>query len=306
MARIGIAYEVVAAAADALLAEGRKATLAAVRERIGTGSMNTIHRHWTIWQGHQKPVPRKLSEPNTRLLSALGSELSKVAEEAASEADAALAQAMHELSVYSANGEALEAERDALAEQLHQVTTDRDILAGKGAEQAAEMARLTAELERERQDLAGVRRLLAQSELRLEAVPRLETELSELRGQLVSEQAAGTAADKAAAVAEAQRVAAMAAQAQAEARLATMDARAGQERADLAAAHAEHRITREKLTEAVGIAAAAQAELRALRDAEAERKAVEAKAIGSEKARTKSTNEQLGEASPIVKGKGRQ
>ena len=38
MARIGIAYEVVAAAADALLAEGRKVTLAAVRERIGTGS----------------------------------------------------------------------------------------------------------------------------------------------------------------------------------------------------------------------------------------------------------------------------
>ncbi|MGT2491298.1 DNA-binding protein [Cupriavidus basilensis] len=58
---LALPYEVVAAAADALLAEGRKVTLAAVRERIGTGSMNTIHRHWTIWQGHQKPSARKLA-----------------------------------------------------------------------------------------------------------------------------------------------------------------------------------------------------------------------------------------------------
>ncbi|MGT2509619.1 DNA-binding protein [Cupriavidus basilensis] len=268
MARIGIAYEVVAAAADALLAEGRKATLAAVRERIGTGSMNTIHRHWTIWQGHQKPVPRKLSEPNTRLLSALGSELSKVAEEAASEADAALAQAMHELSVYSANGEALEAERDALAEQLLQITTERDTLAGKSAGQSAEIERLTQDAERE--DTAVVRRMLAQAELRLEAVPRLEDELVQLRAQLAAEQTARMEADKMAAVAEARRAAAEAAQAQAEARLASAEQREGRVRVELAEAQAAHQSTRERLTEAVGVAAGAQAELKAWREKQAE------------------------------------
>jgi DNA repair exonuclease SbcCD ATPase subunit len=270
MARIGIAYEVVAAAADALLAEGRKVTLAAVRERIGTGSMNTIHRHWTIWQGHQKPVPRKLAEPNTRLLSARGSELSKVAEEAASEAEAALAQAMHELSVYSANGEALEAERDALAEQLLQITTERDTLAGKSAGQSAEIERLTQDAEREREDTAVVRRMLAQAELRLEAVPRLEEELVQLRAQLAAEQTARTEADKTAAVAEARRAAAEAAQAQAEVRLASSEQREGRVRVELAEAQAAHQSTRERLTEAVGVAAGAQAELKAWREKQAE------------------------------------
>lgn len=235
MARIGIAYEVVAAAADALLAEGRKTTLAAVRERIGSGSMNTIHRHSTIWQGRQKPVPRKLSEPNTRLLSAL------------------------------------EAERDALAEQLLQITTERDTLAGKSAGQSAEIERLlTQDAERERDDAAVVRRMLAQAELRLEAVPRLEEELVQLRAQLAAEQTARTEADKMAAVAEARRAAAEAAQAQAEARLASAEQREGRVRVELAEAQAAHQSTRERLTEAVGVAAGAQAELKAWREKQAE------------------------------------
>ncbi|HVI89429.1 MAG TPA: DNA-binding protein [Dongiaceae bacterium] len=252
--------------------------MSAVRERLATGSMNTIHRHWTLWSGQHKPAPRKINEPNTRLLQALGTELSKAAEEAASEAEANLAQAMKELAVFSANGEALEAERDALAEQLLQVTKERDVLAGKGEEQLAEMARLNQEIERQRNDLAAVRRQLVQAELRVEAVPRLETDLSEVRALLANEQAARVAADKtaataiaaaerAAAVADAQRAAAVSAQSQAEARLATVEKREEQAHADLVAAHTAHQATREQLTSAVGAAAAAQAELKALREA---------------------------------------
>ncbi|WP_081651632.1 DNA-binding protein [Cupriavidus sp. WS] len=278
MARVGVSYERVAAAADALLAEGQKPTLRAVLERLATGSMNTIHRHWSVWAAQHKPAPRKINEPNTRLLQALGTELSKAAEEAASEAEANLAQAMKELAVFSANGEALEAERDALAEQLLQVTKERDVLAGKGEEQLAEMARLNQELERERNELAAVRRQLVQAELRVEAVPRLETDLSEVRALLAAEQAARVEADKtaatavavaerAAAVADAQRAAAVSAQSQAEARLATVEKREEQAHADLVAAHTAHQATREQLTSAVGAAAAAQAELKALREA---------------------------------------
>ncbi|WP_059414333.1 DNA-binding protein [Cupriavidus basilensis] len=284
MARTGVSYESVAVAADALVAEGQKPTLSAVRERLGnTGSMNTIHRHWTLWSGQHKPAPRKINEPNTRLLQALGTELSKAAEEAASEAEANLAQAMKELAVFSANGEALEAERDALAEQLLQVAKERDVLAGKGEEQLAEMARLNQELERERNELASVRRHLVQAELRVEAVPRLEAEILEVRALLAAEQTARVEADKtaatavadalqAAAVAEAQRAAAVAAQTQAEARLATVEKREEQAHSDLVAAHTAHQATREQLTSAVGSAAAAQAELKALREAVKPRK----------------------------------
>lgn len=270
MARIGVSYESVAAAANGLVSEGQKATLTAVRERLATGSMNTIHRHWTVWQGQQKPAQRKLSEPNSRLLSALGSELSKVAEEAASESEAALAQAMQELAIFSANGEALEAERDSLSEQLVQISTERDVLAGKAAEQAAEIARLNELLDRARLEVGDVRRLLAQAELRLEAVPRMEADLLNARSQVAAEAAARVAAEKAAAVAEAQRVAAQAAQQQAESRLGHSEERESEARKSLAEAMAAHLASREKLVDAVAAAAGAAAEIKALRAQQAE------------------------------------
>lgn len=266
MARQGISYEQVAAAAEALVADQLKPTLSAVRERLGgTGSMNTIHRHWSTWQAQQKPTPRKLSEPNPRLLAALGAELSKVAEEAAAEAETALAQALGELAVMATNGEALEAERDDLAQQLLEITTERDTIAGKADEQATEIERLTQEAARQQEELAGVRRALAQAELRLEAVPRLEDELASLRGQLASELSMRAVADKSAAVAEAQRAAEEVARQRAETRLGSAEAREAEARKELAEAHAAHQTTREKLTEAVGLAAGAQAELKELR-----------------------------------------
>lgn len=248
------------------MAEQLKPTLTALRERLGSGSMNTIHRHLTTWQGRQKPAARKLGELNPRVVAALGNELSRVADDAAADAEAALAQAMSEMAVLSSAGEALEAERDALLQQLQQVATERDTLAGKAAEQAAEIDRLNTEAERERAELAAVRRALAQVELRLEAVPHLERDLAELRTQLAAEQANRVAADRAAAVAEAQRDAADTARLQANERLASAEAREHQVRAQLAEAQAAHERTREKLTEVVGLEAGAQAELKMLRE----------------------------------------
>ncbi|MHA6823952.1 DNA-binding protein [Ralstonia pseudosolanacearum] len=266
MARQGISYEQVSNAADALVAEQLKPTLPAVRERLGSGSMNTIHRHLTEWKSRQKPAARKLGDPNPRLLAALGNELSRVADDAAADAEAALAQVMAENVALASSGEALEAERDALQQELQQVATERDKLAGKAAEQAAEIERLNAESERERGELAAVRRALAQVELRLEAVPHLERDLSELRAQLATEQAARVAADRAAAVADAQREAADTARLQANERLANAESRENQVRTHLAEAQAAHERTREKLTEVVGLEAGAQAELRMLRE----------------------------------------
>lgn len=103
-------------------------------------------------------------------------------------------------------------------------------------------------------------------ELRLEALPHLERELSELRAQLAAEQAARVAADRTAAVADAQREAADIARIQANERLANAESREHQVRAQLAEAQAAHERTREKLTEVVGLEAGAQAELRMLRE----------------------------------------
>ena len=58
MARVGITFEQVAAAADALVGEGQSPTIKAVRERLGTGSPNTIHAHLVQWR-QARPVDRK-------------------------------------------------------------------------------------------------------------------------------------------------------------------------------------------------------------------------------------------------------
>ncbi|WP_240805048.1 hypothetical protein [Cupriavidus oxalaticus] len=227
--------------------------------------MNTIHKHFSAWQSSQRPAARKPSEPNPRLLATLGAEMSKVAEEAAADANAALAQALNELAVMAANGETLEAERDDLAAQLLDMTSQRDTAVGKAGEQGAEIDRLKLEASRLQEELGQVRRLLAQAELRLEAVPRLEQEIGTDRAQLVGEQAARAEAEKAAAVANAQRAAEEAARQRAESRLASAEGKESEARKELAEAHAAHQATSDKLTEAVRAAAGAQAELRELR-----------------------------------------
>ena len=50
MARPGITFEQVAAVADAMLGKGQQPTINGVRERIGTGSPNTIHKHLLVWR----------------------------------------------------------------------------------------------------------------------------------------------------------------------------------------------------------------------------------------------------------------
>lgn len=266
MARPGISYDQVAAVAEELVADHERPTLLAVRERLGnTGSMNTIHKHFSAWQANQRPAVRKPTEPNPRLLATLGAEMSKVAEEAAADANAALAQALSEVTVMAANGEALEAERDDLARQLLEMTSQRDTAVGKAGEQAVELERLKLEASRLQEELGSVRRLLAQAELRVEAVPRLEQEIGTVRAQLVGEQTARAEADKAAAVANAQRAAEEAARQRAESRLASAEGRESEARKELADAHIAHKATSDKLTEAVREAAGAQAELRELR-----------------------------------------
>ncbi|MDF3839169.1 hypothetical protein P3W85_40470 [Cupriavidus basilensis] len=84
---------------------------------------------------------------------------------------------------------------------------------------SAGIPRLSQLIERVRLEVGDVRRLLAQAELWLDAVPCLEAELVNACTQVAAEAVARVAAEKSAAVADANRVAAQAAQQQAESRL---------------------------------------------------------------------------------------
>ena len=54
--RLGISYEQVAAAADAIIHRAERPTLKAIREQLGTGSFGTIQKHLGQWQASKREV----------------------------------------------------------------------------------------------------------------------------------------------------------------------------------------------------------------------------------------------------------
>ena len=141
MARQGITRDQVFTAADALVGDGQQPTINAIRERLGgTGSPNTIHKHLVQWREARPVAAVAAPELPQALTTAIAGEIEKAAAKARAEKEQELQQAQAEAAELGAAGEALEAERDELAEQVAVLTTERDTLAGKAAQQAADLA----------------------------------------------------------------------------------------------------------------------------------------------------------------------
>ena len=132
MARQGITRDQVFTAADALVGDGQQPTINAIRERLGgTGSPNTIHKHLVQWREARPVAAVAAPELPQALTAAIAGEIEKAAAKARAEKEQELQQAQAEAAELGAAGEALEAERDELAEQVAVLTTERDTLAGK-------------------------------------------------------------------------------------------------------------------------------------------------------------------------------
>lgn len=104
-------------------------------------------------------------------------------------------------------GEALEVERDELAEQIALLTSERDTLAGKADQQAAELVEQGQRIAREQQAAEAARVDLAKARLKLKAHAERHAEqgaeLERLRQTLEAEHSARVAAEQQAAVLEA-------------------------------------------------------------------------------------------------------
>ena len=208
MARPGITCEQVAATADALVADGQQPTIRAVRERLGTGSPNTIHRCLTNWRA-ERPAPTPPPAPRLpdELQRALAEALERAAARAKADVEARLVQAQSELAELAAGGEALEAERDGLEDEVVALTRERDEQAGIIKQQADELTERAREIERERLAAETARVEQAKGELRIEALGERLAEqlqaLERLRAELESEREARRQAEQKAAVLEA-------------------------------------------------------------------------------------------------------
>lgn len=207
MARIGVTYEQVAEIADAIVGQGLQPGVRNIRERLTTGSPNTIQRHLDTWRQARPKAAAKVMELPATLTAAIASEIEKAAASARSEIEGRLVQAQDDAAELAAAGEQLEDERDDLLNQLTIVTTDRDQATATAAERATEIERMTAELARERHAAEQARIEVAQGRNKQEAsdekLKEQKEEIARLRQLVEQLQATKQAAEQAAAVANA-------------------------------------------------------------------------------------------------------
>lgn len=199
MARQGITYEQVSAAIDQLIAEGANPTIMGIRELLGTGSPNTIHRHLNVWRAAAPVIERKPVDLPGELKGALVAEIEKQAAAARAEVEKELASTKSEASILSEAGEPLETENHALSEEAEALRLERERLTAMVDQRMAEIEKITGDLERERQAAESSRLELAKEQLKTEQLVKAEVELKEAvkeadkRVQVVEKEAAQAA-----------------------------------------------------------------------------------------------------------------
>lgn len=150
MPRKGISFDEVSAVADCMAAANDKVTIKSVRERLGRGSNNTIHKHLSTWRDKQPQFVPMPTEIPLAILTGITQELARVRQEARAEIEERLVIAQDEAHELAAAGEASEAEIENLEEENSALTKHRDQLQDHIREKDSEIERLMREVERER------------------------------------------------------------------------------------------------------------------------------------------------------------
>ncbi len=179
MARTGITLEQVIAAADALVGAGRQPTIRAVRERLNnTGSPNTIHRHLCDWRAIRPMASATTATLSPALAGAIAVEIERTAATARGEIQERLVQAQQEITELASAGDALEAERDALLQQVAALSKERDTLTGQIAQQTLALETAQQQIRREQQAAEAARIELAKALVRAEQQQKTDTALN--------------------------------------------------------------------------------------------------------------------------------
>lgn len=206
-------------AAEALEARGDKVSVRAVRDYLGGGSPNAVAPLLAAWRAKRPVVAAAEIQLDPRIGQLIAEQVKVAAGESAKRADERASEAEDTLSL-------CQQEAEELGEQLQSALKSLDESRAKGEQQAGTIGELREEIERSRKDAEeevdeaqaradreresaeAARTALAKAELRMEALPRLEREIEQLRVALTEAQAGRQQAEQQAAVLKAQDVAA--------------------------------------------------------------------------------------------------
>lgn len=201
-----VTAEQVSAMADTITAEGGKPTSRAIRERLGnTGSMGTINRLLQAWRANRAAQQiSTLSMPPALQNTILDFIASEVASARAALEIELLAQQQEAADLATENERQLETIA-ALKSELIKVAAEKASAEGQTRQLINDLAAAHHEALQERLAFDQARTELAKAQMRLEALPQMIRELEALRTELQNERQAATAAERQAAVLQAQK-----------------------------------------------------------------------------------------------------
>jgi colicin import membrane protein len=200
-----ITIEDVRAIADRLKAAGVKPTPRLILEEHGSGGLGTIYQLFKQWENRQEQhvdIGLTISPALQRaILEFMGRELAN----AKAELESKLADSEQRAAELARENERQVAAIDEQAELLVTLQDAAALQQGKLDQIELDLAAAREEALRERAAAESARTELAKEQLRLEAMPRLETDLAALRTTYEAERQTRIAAEQSAAVSAAQK-----------------------------------------------------------------------------------------------------
>jgi uncharacterized coiled-coil DUF342 family protein len=204
MARSEVTFDEVTATASSLQNDGKRVSIEAVYDFLGTGSPNIIHKHLVAWRAsHAKPVEAPAADLPASLVADLRNWAQQFAQEASAGVRDALAQTESDMETLLKAGEA---ERDQMLAQVASITAARDHAVATAEERAEAVERLTVELRNARQ--VAIDALVSKAKDQL-AIEGKDGQLADLRAQLERNVAASAAESDARLAAEMELVGAV-------------------------------------------------------------------------------------------------
>ncbi|PKN41234.1 MAG: hypothetical protein CVU60_12405 [Deltaproteobacteria bacterium HGW-Deltaproteobacteria-18] len=168
VAREGISYGQVVSAIEELVGSGKQATINGIRQVLGTGSPNTIHKHMVEWRDLQQNRTVACAALPEAVTTVIARELDRVAVQAKAEIEDQLSQAKNEALELATAGEALEVEIETLKVSIAAIATERDAMSAIAAERHKEIINLTGIVKREQKDAESVRVDLGKMQLKVD------------------------------------------------------------------------------------------------------------------------------------------
>lgn len=211
-----VTFDSVAAAAEQLQTSSQRVSVRSVIAVLGGGSPNDVLPHLRAWKAGRPVVQAADLTLDPRIAALVAEQITSAVADATKTAEQRAADALDDAEAVAEAGRAAEKAATELAAKLTDAEADNQQLVGQIDQLTRDVEQIRAEAgsqvkeakdiaERERQAAETARQALARAELRLEAVPPLEKQVEALRAQLDAERIARTEAEKAAAVATAER-----------------------------------------------------------------------------------------------------